>query len=142
MFTFTPKSDDELSNLLVVGDGEFEVIDAKIKTSKNGNPMIELKLMVWDSRGRQKIIYDNLVNVESFQFKIKHFCDAIGILNKYEAGSILREDIVPPVGPVRKGRLKIGISKDFFGNHPDKNKVVDYLKNKQGDAPFNDDIPF
>ncbi len=147
MFKFTPKTDEEINDviLLAKGDGNFEVIRAEFKTSKSGNPMISLFLKVWDCNGKEGFVNDYLINTPRFEFKIKHFCIAASLENEYNNGTF-NETMCTG----RTGRLRLGIDKDKGGQYSDKNNVIDYLKSNGTITPkpdvidtfFNDDIPF
>lgn len=140
---FTPKKDEELISLLKEGEGQFTVIKATKKTSKNGNPMIELILKCWDREGNEGNIFDYIIINETIfsMRKIKHFCYAAGIEEKYESGKLNAYDCEN-----RSGNLVIGIQSDKEGKYPDKNCVSDYLKKKEENNSSNekldDDIPF
>lgn len=135
MLNFIPKTEKELSsiNLFEPGTCAFEIIEAFQKNSKNGNPMIELKIRIWDKNGREKIISDYLVVIPEMEFKIKHFCDATGLEDKYNSGTLEDIDCVN-----KNGQLKLTITKDKSGKYPDKNTVLDYIKKIE----FNDNVPF
>jgi hypothetical protein len=147
MFTFTPRTEEELNamNLLEPGEGIFEILDAIQEVSQNGNNQIKLKLRVLDKNGREGIIFDYLVNIEFMEYKIRHFCECIGLMEKYNLGGFDANDCLG-----KSGKLKIGISKDKKGQYPDKNSIVDYLKGSESKTiqkellkPFaDDDIPF
>ncbi len=143
---FTPRKDEELSNLLEEGEGQFEVIKAIKKESKSGNPMISLVLKCWDAKGNQGNIFEYLIlndNVFSMR-KIKHFCYSVGLEQKYESGELNAYECEN-----KSGNLIIGIQKDKTGKYPDKNSVYDFLKKKEIDIKkvdqnkdLNDDIPW
>jgi hypothetical protein len=148
---FEPKPENELIDLLEVGDGDFEVLEAAEKHSKsNGNPMIELKLKVWDSKGHEGIIFDYLMLTNSnFSLrKIRHFCYSCGLAYLYDQGSLSAGDCVG-----KAGKLKIDFQKGNNG-YSDKNVVKDYIsgdsipgKRSAQDSTsalekMDDDIPF
>ena len=140
-FTFVPLTEEEINaaNLLPDGEYDFEVIAAKDKLSKSGNTMIELQLKVWDNAGREHIIFDYLLL--SLMYKVKHFCDAVGLIESYKAGLIKDHECVAKIG---KAKIIIQKGKDGY---PDKNSVKDYLASKneepkKTDNFVSDDIPF
>jgi hypothetical protein len=149
MLSFPPKPENELLDFLEIGDGQFEVVDATSKLSKSsGNPMIELKLKVWDVKGKSGVIYDYLMlNEHNFSLrKIRHFCYSAGLGGFYEAGKLDAPDCIG-----RQGKCNIGIQKGSNG-YQDKNVINDYLEAseqvlvkpliKADDKEFDDDIPF
>jgi hypothetical protein len=151
-FNFEPKTEEELTDLLEEGDGDFEVTAAEAQTSKNGNPMIKLSLKVWDKKGDQKFVYDYLIlNGSKFSMrKIKHFCESCGMEEFYNSGKFSAKDCVG-----RSGKCVIGIEKGTVEYPNDKNVIRNYLahsnstnegltsKNNGAEAPdFDDNIPF
>jgi hypothetical protein len=151
-FNFEPKTEEELTDLLEDGDGDFEVITAEAQTSKNQNPMIKLSLKVWDKKGDQKFVYDYLIlNGSKFSIrKIKHFCDSCGMEEFYKAGKFSAKDCVG-----RSGKCVIGIEKGTVEYPNDKNVIRSYVahnnsategaasKKSGTESPaFDDDIPF
>jgi hypothetical protein len=148
---FAPKPESELIDLLETGEGNYEVIEAIKKYSKStGNPMIELKLHVWDSKGQEGTLFDYLMLTGSnFSLrKIRHFCYSCGLGHLYEKGSLAAMDCVG-----KAGKLKIDFQKGNNG-YQDKNVVKDYIAESEGEAKktdsrftsqeekLEDDIPF
>lgn len=119
---FTPKTETEIAeaNLLQPGTYDFEVADAKDKTSKAGNEMIELNLKVFDADGDYRFVRDYLL--ESIPHKLRHVAYACGLGDKYEAGELTAEDFLD-----RTGQVKVGIQKDKTGQYADQNSVRDYV---------------
>lgn len=147
----TPKSDEEIEKEQekfrpLKGVFDFEVIEASEGISKAGNDMIKLTLGVWRPDGSQLFVYDYLL--DAMAFKVKHFCEAVGLTDRYEAGDLVAFDCKG-----KGGRVELKIEKDDKGN--DKSVVKDYVKReisangKQPPAglldegkPLNDEIPF
>lgn len=157
-FSFPPMTEDELQALNMVDDGiyDFEVVKATQKTSKSGNQMIELQLLVWDKSGKAHTVFDYLVSITSMVYKIKHFCDTVGLDKEYLAGNF---DVMQCDG--RRGKAHIivqaGQPNSNGGMYPDKNAVRDYVMTDAGavkvdlsgskspepkDQLSDDDIPF
>jgi len=148
---FTPKTEKEIaeSNLLPEGEYPFEISSGADKISKSGNEMIELWVRVYKPDGSFNQVADYLL--ESIAYKLRHAAEACGLLDKYEAGTILGTDFIG-----KTGMLKLGITKDKNGQYPDKNGIKDYIVPKEGEAkvsipkdalqktidPMADDIPF
>ena len=82
-----PLSQDELKqgDLMENGIYDFQVIKATEKISKSGNEMIELQLKVWESNGRERFIFDYLL--EQLEYKIGHFemCRSICQISRWYA---------------------------------------------------------
>jgi hypothetical protein len=127
---------------------DFEILDAREKVSSKGNDMIELNLVVYDTEGKKRFLYDYLVSSEGMAYKLRHFSAAVGLLPQYEKGELKAADMLGKVG-----RCQIGIQKDKFGQYPDKNIVSDYVASKLGALPApppatvseeieDDEIPF
>ena len=142
MPTFTPRSEEELSNLIPHKSVcNFQVISTDDKPSKTGNEMITLQLKVWDDKGREHILTDHLVFSDRALFKVKHFCESVGIAEQYNAGQLEAFHCQD-----KSGKAHIIIEKDASGQYPDKNKIKDYVpESAKTVAPkpdFDDDIPF
>jgi hypothetical protein len=118
---FAPKSEKELKDALVIPEGEYdyEVIDAEEKTSKKGNEMIEITLKVFHGDSFRTIT-DYLM--EAMAFKLRHFCEAGGIIKLYDNGTLTASDCIGC-----SGKLKLTIEKDTSGKYSDKNTVKDYI---------------
>lgn len=151
---FTPKTKSELvaKNLLPKGWYDFEVMAATDKVSKAGNEMIEAKLRVFDPSGGEKHIFDYLM--EAVPEKLFDFCEAVGLAEKYHAGTLTAADCVH-----RAAKVKIAID-DKNEDFPPKNVARGYAapselipssaappsptaaKAAPPAAPDDDDIPF
>lgn len=149
---FKPQTEQEIQamSLIEAGTYPFEVLEAEDTKSKSGNEMIKVKLRIWDNMGRERMVFDYLL--EAMAFKLRHFCDATGLLDKYEAGSLQASDLLSRNGKLEL-EVEVGKAKpDGSGNYPDKNRVGDYVKSdgavskpvaKAGEPDFiDDDLPF
>lgn len=161
MFTFPVMSDQEIQEMNLVGEGsyQFEVMgiqdtdaNGNALKSQAGNLMIKLTLKFWDGNGRERLVYDYLVSMASMVYKIKHFCESVGL--NYDAGQFNPRECIGRGGVlqiiIQKGKKKPD-SNEFY---PDKNAVKDYIKSEthtegqpnkkaKSDEPFHDDdIPF
>lgn len=124
---FSPMTEDELAraSLLEPGVYPFEVIAASEELSKAGNEMIKVKINVFGPDGQQAHIFDYLM--EKLQYKLRHFCEATGLLQKYEAGTLSEVDCEG-----KSGWVKIKVE-PANGQYQAKNSVQDYVK--PADAP-------
>lgn len=150
---FPPKTKEELAvmNLIAAGRYPFEIIAAKDTFSKSGNEMIAITLKIWDANNHERIVFDYLL--EAMSFKLRHFAEATGLLEKYESGVLLASHCLG-----KSGYLDLIVQKDKTGQYPDKNAVKDYVTPDehskpapnypttkpldQENPPFDDDIPF
>lgn len=161
MYTFNPLTEEEIQQSGLVKEGiyTFEVISAVRKTSKSGNPMAELQLNIWDDDGKTHLIYDYLVfsQIPMNIRKVKHFCEAVGLADRYEKGELPEEltgysgkaAIVTRTGQEIPPERLAG--RPALSKYPDKNAVDDYIKsdaatkeiksNSEEDF-ISDDIPF
>lgn len=150
MFSFPPKSDEELDSfssfsLLPEGIYPFVVKEVTPKLSKEGNNMLELRLAVLAQDGSERMIRDFLL-ADKMAFKLKHFCEAINFVEEYKRGYFDPQALLNKAGKVKiiidKGKPK----NDGSGFYPDKNAVKDYVKavpvGQVVDPKLNDDIPF
>lgn len=137
---FTAKTDKEIGSmgLLPKGEYDFEVSKATDEISKEkGNEMIKLTLGVYSISGDKVTVLDYIL--EAMAYKLKHFCDAVGLAKEYAEGHITADMCVN-----RSGRCKVGIEPETE-KYSAKNTVKDYLPGtgvgiKQ--PPELDDIPF
>ena len=146
-----PKSDAEIQAMMVMPEGTypFVVLESKERVSKNGNDMIELKLEVLDDQNRPHTIFDYLL--ASMAFKLKHFCEATGLSDKYDADDLTAADCLRKRGYVELKADKAPRIVDGR-EYPPKNSVKDYIVEKpEKEVPFNsapaeagmnDDIPW
>lgn len=141
---FTPKTEREIAEegLLPEGEYDFEVIAAEEAISKAGNEMIVLRLRVFDQDGDQRTIRDWLMSDN--HRKLRGACETMGLLDRYDAGSLDAADFIG-----RVGRVKLVIRKDKTGQYPDQNGVAFYVRPgdekrqpARGREMVNDDIPF
>jgi hypothetical protein len=120
---FKPQSEQEIADLKLfrAGTYDFEVLSAEDKLSRSsGKPMIELRLKVTGADGTARIVPDYLL--AGTPQKLHSAAKAFGLIEKYHTGSLSAEDFQG-----QKGRLKLRIEKDRFGNYPDKNVVAEYV---------------
>lgn len=150
-FNFTPLSDVQINSmstkeLLPNGIYPFIVREVIQGYSKTGNSMLEVKIGVIVGPKEIRVLTDYIVASEKMMFKLKHFCDTLGLEDKYIAGCIEPKDCIN-----RSGKVKIGVEKgrprdDGQGVFADRNKVVDYVKPEAQmgnvDPQFNDVINF
>jgi hypothetical protein len=146
--SFQPRTEEEIATagLAPAGEYDFEVLQAEDAISKkNGNPMIKLKIGLYNGDRIRQHVYDYLLT--SFESKLRHFCDTAGLLRLYENGSLSAEDCLG-----RTGRVRIE-QEPASGSYPAKNVVDDYVVRKAkplappaaaGTRPATgeDDVPF
>jgi len=118
---FTPRSDKELEELNLITDGEYkaDIFEASDGKDKNGNGMISLKLKVYDSNGKTRIMSDWLL--ESFPVKLKHFFYSSGMEEKYDSGEIYAKDCLYK-------EVIVSIITQPDKNGKKWNRVEDYIK--------------
>ncbi len=121
-----PKTEEELDmdRLLPKGTYDFEIVKAEEKTSKKGNDMIDANLKVFHGDGFQ-FVRDFLM--EAMPHKLRHFAETVGILEAYDAGQLVANELVGLSGKVR-------IDIEPAGEYPAKNVVKDYGEKKKADA--------
>jgi hypothetical protein len=139
----TPKSEKEIqeANLINPGIYQFEVITVSDKPSKSGNEMITVQLKIWDISGAERFVYDYLL--DAMAYKIRHFAEVTGLIDKYNSGEILSSDCLHKTGYVEI------VIQEGKGSFAARNSVKDYIKKGENSQqtvlnpePFNDDIPF
>ena len=90
---FKPCSEQEIAGrkLWAKGVYPFEIVEADEKVSQSGgNPMIELKVKISRPDGASRVLPDYLVakRIE----KLRNAAAAMGMLDRYEAGSLPAAD--------------------------------------------------
>lgn len=143
---FIPKTEEEIqeSGLVPAEDYDFDVLEAEDTISKkSGNPMIKINIGLYVDGQVKNRVFDYLL--PAMEAKLRHFCDTVGLLSRYEAGQLEATDCLG-----RSGRVKIGIEKKE--GYAAKNTVKDYIcrtakplagdKPVQASATTEDEIPF
>lgn len=145
---FTPKSEEELQIGSLVEDGTYayQVIDAKESISKAGHDMIEMKLIIWDKEGREHMLFDYLL--EAMGYKLRHFCESHGMLDKYNSGQLSASDCRDKQGKVDV-IVQAGKANPNGGVYPARNSVKDYVVGDISEPvkptvkeDFDTDLPF
>lgn len=126
MAKFTPR--DDMDELLPVGEYDAVVIAAEETESKAGSPMFKVTLEVYGDEGRKLHVFEYLLLEGAASWKLKAFCRAAGLMDRYKAGEINEEDLQD--APVRVKLEREAGNGDF----PPKNVVRGYLTPK-GDRP-------
>lgn len=129
---FKPKTEKQImdENLLPKGEARFEVLAAEDAKSKNGNEMIHMELRL-RSGERQTLAHDYLL--EKMAFKLRHFCEATGLIAAYDSGRLTASQCVG-----KRGKCKIDV--DSKGGYDPRNVVKDYLV-PDGTVPADDAPP-
>lgn len=150
-YNFDPMTEEEIASSSLVEDGiyNFQVLKSTRKMSKSGNDMAEVQLNIWDNDGKIHPVFDYLVfskiplNIK----KVKHFCDATGLVEEYKKGQM------PEELESLSGKVQIGTQEERpnpnGGVYARKNFVVDYILSDKGsdkaptvDPELDDSIPF
>jgi hypothetical protein len=147
-YSYISHEDDLARNLIDKGEYQFVVKNVEAKKTKSGlNNQLVVTLSVWDINNKEHNVLDwIMLDMEKFEWKFRHFCDAIGIIHLYENKSVSVEDIRN-----KGGYVKIGIKDGDNGRK--FNTVVDYIKSatppsrlmplgQQKNSSLDDDIPF
>lgn len=139
---YDPKDAD--SNLIAEGEFDAEIKLAEDAYSKAGNEMMKLTIHVWAGAGGPRVVFDYAV-VPGGVYKLKQIAAALGIMPKFESGSMGPPDII---GASLRVLVKTEKSK---GDFPAKNVIARYLPSASaspataasppGKIP-DDDIPF
>lgn len=138
---FTPMNEEDLpsGNFLIPKDEYyFEIVEATDKISAKGNEMIELRCAIWKGEKVVTYLFDYLL--DAIPAKLRHCCNSIGILDKYQSGNLSAFDFTN-----KAGWAKVDIQKDTTGKYEDKNIIKDYVvrtENKIKPQQPDDDLPF
>lgn len=93
--------------------------EAVERPSARGNDMIELVIAVPDGRGGERLFRDYLTNSPLGALRLRHASEAVGALDRYNAGEISASDF-----PGHAVRVKIGIEKKR--GYAPRNVIEDY----------------
>jgi len=116
--------DGPSTTLLEPGVYEMIVTEAEEKTSSKGNPMIALVLEPVDRPGAR--VRSWLVATPAALFKVKEFCDAAGLADRFNSGRLGEDDC-------RNVRVRAEISiEEGTGGFGDTNRIEHFLPPKQG----------
>ncbi len=120
----TPRSEAEATKasrrtLLKPGEYDGRFREAVERKSKRDKDMIEAVVVVFDGDGGEREFRDYLTDTTLGAAKLRHACEAVGALHKYEAGEIGQDDF-----PGHAVRVRIGIEKKR--GWPDRNQIEDY----------------
>lgn len=122
---FKPKTDDELYPKYKEGDAQFEVISAKDGSTQGGVPYLELNLKFYDADGRQGFVHDWLYGTDKSIWKLKGFCDSVGLDVEYMTG-----DITPQMCSRKTGICVLSYRKNKETGK-DELSIARYVKEKQ-----------
>lgn len=147
-FEFTPLNDQELEAerealqrgyLPEEGTYEYSVIKSEDMISKSGKPMFHFVLDVY-VKSSKNAVHLFMLKDKGFLWKIKAFCDSLGMQDKYNEGKLSSSDFYNQSG---KAEFTHQYSKER-GWKFDVNKFVTKNKNQiEEEKPFkDDDIPF
>lgn len=150
---FTPNTEQQPMNPftpLPEGQYKFKVMEAVEKISGNGNQYISLTLKIYTDNGKERKVWDKLVNHPKSLFKIKHFCESTRLDQLYNTGSVSADDCLD-----REGECWLTIDKDdvnrnaikyYIASNKDAHKKIESMKALYEPAKstpeLNDDIPF
>ena len=121
VMNFDPKTEKEVSEAALAPEGEydFDVLNAEDTVSKNLNPMIKVNIGLYIDGKVKNRVFDYLL--PAMEAKLRHFCDTVGLLSQYEAGTLEAADCIG-----RSGRVRIVID-PAKGTYSAKNAVKDYV---------------
>lgn len=154
---FAPKTEEEIRaeaekrGAWPPGIYDAEITSAVEKLSKAGNDMIELTLQVYHPEdGATRQVFDWLL--EAMAYKLRHCCEAAGLSDAYNAGSLEAYQLEG-----KSVKVKLGIDTKA---EIKRNRIMDYVVNNDAPHvqpvraaagarpaskpadPFGDDIPF
>jgi hypothetical protein len=120
----------------------FKVANAEEQTSKSGNPMIKLDMCVKISDYKSLPIFDYLVSTEKALFKIKQFCQSVGLPFN---GDLNVDDVLGKTGEAlfmhetgSDGRKYLKVAKYISIDEPPAQTETA----EQTQSAIGDDIPF
>jgi len=147
---YTPYSENEIKSMNIMDAGVYSFQVAEVETTKNGHPMSDrngndmckLKLTLWDSESRERVVYTYITGDSNFAYKLRHFAKTTGMLKEYEDGTLNMRDAVGLQGTaeivIKKGTPKQDGSGDVW---PDRNDVKDFVGEGQAAGHFVSSAP-
>lgn len=125
---FSPVSEEDAAGCLPKGEYDAVVATATEKTSKAGNPMIEVELTVYGQGGAEIKVRDWLIGNESGQRKIQRFCKSADLWETYQAGELCADSCIG-----LNVSVKLGVQdSEEYGP---QNRVSDYVPRKAVSSP-------
>lgn len=144
-FQFDFFDSKDLVDLLAEGYGQFKITKAEVKTSKTGNPMMELNMQLTDVNGKRGFCNEYLVATKDesgkkrLATKIKNLANSIGKPELYGPGRKLVPNDLLGEGGTCYIKVQSG------GEFADRNVISKYIKvdeASQDFSPEQDDLPF
>jgi hypothetical protein len=89
------------------------------RPSARGNNMLDLTIAVPDGKGSERLFKDYLTNAPFGALRLRHACEAVGALDRYQSGEISASDF-----PGHNVRIKIGIERKR--GYAPRNVIEDY----------------
>jgi hypothetical protein len=130
---FQSKTEQQIQeeNLIPVGDYDFTVQKAEEKKSKAGNDMIVIDMDIYVG-DKARPFKDYLM--ESMAYKLRHFCYAVGLGAKYDAGTLTAQDCIGKSGKVKMAQKQ-------NGDYGLQNNVKDYIVGEAKSEPAHTPAP-
>ena len=160
----TNEQAQEMSRPQLIEDGEYqcELIEfshtdkyLKPLLDRNSEPMTRIKLKIWDSQGKDRVIFTNLFwgANNKMSYRTRHFAESFEVLDMYEMGELYDKlgEVLNQTGHceiyTQKPRPKNDGSDEMW---PAKNEVRDFfvkIKDKVDSSAHDEfqpdsDIPF
>lgn len=159
-FHFTPKTEEELTDLLEEGEGTYEVMKSE-RGEKDSFVMIILFLKIWDKNGQQAFIKDYMKLDPNSNFcmrKIRHFCYSCGLKDEWDKGRFSASDCENKSGKLmiktqkektfrdeKTGEYKTypakSVVNDYIMDNSDLQKSVNQLQQRRNQHNRNNDLP-
>ena len=124
------KPEDAGTGILKDGEYDFEVATAEDTVSKfnEGEEQIQLNLRIFHDGG---VVFLNQWLSPSKTWKIKQFAFSVGLVDRFDAGTLTAADCLD-----KAGKLKIGHYEDKSGTT--RNSVFKYLESETSTADVKD----
>ncbi len=153
MFNYTPMSEEQAmrERFELLNDGEYHatIKSATLKNSQSGNPMFEVYLDVYNEIGKPHALKDYLVFTNKMMWKVRHCAEATNLIKEYEDQKFAPELILNKNIKVLLSKQEGNIipddklkGKPSGSRYPDKNVVLDYIKDDGSTFVPDSDIPF
>lgn len=120
--TFKPKKE------ILPGVYEFVITKAQESISKSGNSMIVLELELYQHQTPlHTTIKDYLVNTPKAFYRIKNFCESVGLKAQYERKELTEKDCIGKKGQIEVALEQQGALKSTGEEYPPTPRVKFYF---------------
>lgn len=123
---YTPYTEDELWDRLLLSDGEYpgKITNVIEKINKNGEPMLQIDIALKKPDGSLKTQKDWITLTEQWAFRFRHLASSCNLIDKYDAKTLEACDFFDKDVLVKLGRRARKLED---GSTKNENFIKDYV---------------